>query len=304
MKRRYTVSRMVLLFLIAFLMMLTSCGNHATNQSDPEEFTHTPTVNLLPGITDSYQDQYRPYYQLANCRTLKNNPVVVLIFIDDNESYWTEDEVLTFTQEHILVGLDYLKENAKKWGVNLDFTVESYSTEQSGYEIKYEGKVNPNLHIGGSTKDVLDKAAQDIGYDSNWMLYSYYKSKYPNDDIIFLNFLNKAGTSYTRNAISTGYLEYSEHCVIFADPWSSFSDERPNGSRAATIAHEILHLFGAQDYYTSHSREQLANKTYPNDIMLWQYTNIEDNLIGDCTAFSVGWTDVVPQVCYNSEWWK
>ena len=292
MKRGHIVLRIALLLLITFLMMFTSCSNNFK------------TVNLLPGITDLHQDQYRPYYELANCRTLKNNPIVVLIFIDDNESHWTKEEVLEFTQEHILVGLDYLEKNAKKWNVNLDFTVESYSTQKNGYKIKYEGRVNPNLHNGGSTKDVLDKAAQDIGYESNWALYSYYKSKYPNDDIIFLNFLNKAGKSYTRHAISTGYLEYSEHCVIFADYLGSSPDERSNGSRASTIVHEVLHLFGAEDYYTSRSREQLANKKYPNDIMLWQYDDIEDNLIGDCTAFSVGWINVPPEVCFDPRWWQ
>ncbi len=262
------------------------------------------TVDLLPGITDVYQDQSRPNYNLANCRNLKGNPVVVLIFIDDNESHWTKEEVTTFTQEHILVGLDYLEKNARKWGVDLDFTIESYSTALSGYKIKYEGTVNRNLYNGGSTKDVLDKAAQDIGCDSNWELYSYYKAKYPKDDIIFLNFLNKSGKSYTRHSISTGYGAYSEHCVIFADYLGSSPNERKNGSRASTVAHEILHLFGAEDYYTSVSRESLANQKYPNDIMLWQYDNIEDNLIGDCTAFSVGWTNVPPDVCFDPRWWQ
>ena len=262
------------------------------------------TVELLPGITDVRQDRLRPYYELANCRKLEGNPVVVLIFIDDNESCWTKDEVLTFTEEHILVGLDYLEERAKQWGVHLDFMIESYSTQLSDYEIKYEGIVNRNLYNGGSTKDVLDKAAADIGCESNWELYSYYKTKYPNDDIIFLNFLNKPGKSYARNAISTGYLEYSEHCVIFSDYLGSFPDMRQDGSRASTVAHEILHLFGAEDYYLSLGREELASQKYPDDIMLWQYDNIQDNSLGDCTAFSVGWTDVVPDVCYDYKWWE
>jgi hypothetical protein len=274
------------------------------NEVFNEKTTPPLTVDLLPGITDESQDLLRPYYGLANCRDLKGNPVVVLIFIDDNESHWTKEEVLTFSEEHIMVGLDYLEKHAKKWGVQLDFDIESYSTPLSGYEIKYEGIVNQNLFFGGSTKDVLDKAAADIGCGSNWALYSYYKSKHPNDDVIFLNFLNKPGKSYTRHFISTGYLEYSEHCVIFADYLGSSSDMRDDGSRASTVAHEILHLFGAEDYYSSASRENLANKKYPNDIMLWQYDNIQNNTIGDYTAFSVGWTDVVPDICNDYRWWE
>jgi hypothetical protein len=287
----------------------TECGKKhqicsTCNKTFNEKTTPSLRVTRLPGVTDGRQNQLRPHYELANCRHLKGSPVVVLLFIDDNKSYWTKDEVLTFTQEQILPGLKYLEKKASEWGVDLNFVVESYSTSLSNFEIKYEGIVNPNLYNGGSTKDVLDKAAADIGFESNWDLYSYYKSQYPDDDIIFLNFLNKSGKSYTRNAISPGYSEYSEHCVIFADYLGSSSDARQDGSRASTVAHEILHLFGAEDYYTSYSREQLANQKYPNDIMLWQYDNIEENLIGDFTAFSVGWTNSVPQVCYNSKWWE
>ena len=101
MKRGHIVLRIALLLLITFLMMFTSCSNNFK------------TVNLLPGITDLHQDQYRPYYELANCRALKNNPIVVLIFIDDNESHWTKEEVLEFTQEHIINSHDIQRRKAK-----------------------------------------------------------------------------------------------------------------------------------------------------------------------------------------------
>ena len=261
-------------------------------------------VTRLPGVMDTDQDELRPNYELANCRRLENTPVVVLLFIDDDESHWTYDEAVSFLDKQILPGLHYLEDNAQKWGVSLDFTIETYATSFGTYTLSYDGTVNKNLLIGGSTKDVLDQAASDLGYDSNWDFYSYYKSIYPEDEIIFLNFLNKSGKSYARHAISTGYLEYSEHCVIFADYLGSSPEMRKDGSRAATIAHELLHLFGAEDYYDSQSREALANQYYPDDIMLWQYDKIEDNVIGDCTAFSVGWTDTIPKVCYDDKWWR
>ncbi len=257
------------------------------------------TVTILPGITDMDQDQKRPNYALGNCRKLEGNPVVVLLFVDDRESTWTAEEVEAFTQEHVLVGLEFLEKQAKLWGVHLDFTVESYSTPFSGYELAYDGVVNTNLFVGGSTKDVLGQAATDIGCASDWELYSYYKSKHPDDDIIFLNLLNKAGISYARHAISTGYSAYSEHCVIFTDYLDG-----TGGSRASTVAHEILHLFGAEDFYTPSSREALALQQYPDDIMLLRFNEMDDHDLGDCTAFSVGWTNRVPSVCYNAKWWQ
>ena len=259
---------------------------------------------LLPGITDTEQDRLRPSYELANCRTLKGNVAVVLMFTDDDQSQWTREEVFAFMRKEIMPGLDYLEKSARAWGVDLNFAVESYSTPLGGYELKYEGTVNPNLHDGGSTKDVTDQCAADIGLKSNWELYSYYKAMYPDNDVIFLNFLNKAGRSYARNSLSTGYLQYSEHCVIFADHLGGSPHKRKDGSRASTVAHEILHLFGAEDFYASYERARLASDHYPDDIMLWQYDDITDNRIGECTAFSIGWTNTAPDVCHDPQWWK
>ncbi|MBE6638085.1 MAG: hypothetical protein E7616_01315 [Ruminococcaceae bacterium] len=273
-----------------------------------ENFNETEIPSLaidrLEAHTDVDQDELRPHYELGICRQLIGNPVVVLFFVDDYESKWTKDDVLKFTEEEILPGLTYLTINAKEWDVALDFTIESYAGAFDNFDIKYEGVVNPDLYNGGSSKDVLDKAAEDIGCKTNWDLYSYYQTMYPKQQIIFLNFLNKPGKSYARNFISTGYLEYAEHAVIFSDQLGSDHGEGKAGSSASRIVHELLHLFGAEDYYLSGSREDLANKKYPNDIMLWQYDNIQDNTIGDYTAFTVGWTHKAPDVCYDKAWWK
>lgn len=256
----------------------------------------------LEGITDSQQEQYRPRYQLSNCRNLKGKPVVVAIFLDDNESSWTESEVTKFTDEQIVPALDYLEEKAKGWDVSLDFVLETYSTATSGYEIKYEGIVNSNLENGGSTKDALIVAANDIGCANDWELYCYYKSIYPQDDIIFLCFLDKPGRSYARPAISTGYSEFAEECVIFSDYLGNTNPNRRKASRSTTIAHEILHLFGAEDYYEPRNRELLALRNFPNDIMLYQYENPRFNTISEVTAYSIGWTDVCPDILHDARW--
>ncbi len=274
------------------------CGTDLEHKTIP-----VLSESFLPYIADENQDELRPYYQLANCRNLKGNPVVVLIYIDDDESKWTEQEELTFTNEQVYPALKWLENNAKSRDVELNFSVEIYSTHLSGYEIKYEGTVNPDLDNGGSTKDVLDKAAEDIGYRTNWGLYTYYKAKYPDNDIIFLNILNKSGRSYTRRFISAGRYTFSEHSVIFADRLNESPITRSYGSRASSVANHILRLFGADDLYTTTAREAIAEQKYPNDIMLWTYINISGNTLGDYTTFAIGWTDEVPDVCLDPKWW-
>jgi hypothetical protein len=94
----------------------------------------------------------------------------------------------------------------------------------------------------------------------------------------------------------------AEHCVVFSEHYNYSLDEQ--GAGAATIAHEILHLFGAEDYYTPNARKALANKTYPKDIMLEARDDVSKNDIGDLTAYSIGWTDVAPEICSNPKWWQ
>lgn len=255
---------------------------------------------VLPAIIDTYQEEYRPYYLLGNCRNLKGNPLVVLLFIDDDESNWSAKEVTEYTDKYVKEGLTYLEDKAAEWGVGLNFTIKSYSTPLSDYTLRYEGSVIKDLRVNGSSKDVLDQAAYDMGYSSNWELYSKFKTEHNgNDDVIFLTFINKAGKSYTRHDISTGRSSYSEHCVIFSD----YLEGDSFGCRASTVAHELLHLFGAEDFYNGF-RQVLAYQEYPKDIMLWMPTEAYENEIGDFTAYTIGWTDTIPQICYNEYWWK
>ncbi len=270
-------------------------GGSSQNSTPPEK-----DETILPPIIDTYQEEYRPRYLLGNCRNLRGNPLVVLLFIDDDESSWSAEEVTEYTDNYVKEGLAYLEDKAEEWGVDLNFSVKSYSTPHSQYTLKYEGTVIKDLTISGSSKDVLDQAAYDMGYSSNWELYSKFKTEHNGgkDDVIFLTFLNKDGVSYTRCAISTGQISYSEHCVIFADYLNGSS-----GCKASTVAHELLHLFGAEDFYEGY-REALAYFVYPKDIMLWMPKEAYENEIGEFTAYTVGWTDTIPQICYNEHWWE
>ncbi len=284
-------------------------GDKVSTSGEDASAAYFPTQSLpdnsyetiiLPPITDTYQEEYRPGYLQANCRNLKGAPLVVLLFIDDDESNWTSEEVTDYTNRYIFEGLKYLEDKAKEWGVDLNFRVESYSTPLSEYTLKYEGCVIKDLRINGSSKDVLEQAALDMGYSSDWELYSKFKTDYADgNDVIFLTFLDKPGKSYARHANSTGKSSYSEHCVIFSD----YLEGGSFGCRSSTVAHELLHLFGAEDYYDGY-REILAYQTYPKDIMLWMPKEIYQNEIGDFTAYTVGWTDSIPQICYNEYWWK
>ena len=94
-----------------------------------------------------------------------------------------------------------------------------------------------------------------------------------------------------------------EFCVFFDDA-ITYSGTTCN----PTIAHEILHLFGAEDYYDPYGdypeREKLAKELYPNDIMFGTVTDMNNVNVGNYTAYSVGWINDLPQECDTENWWK
>ncbi len=282
------------------------------NNAQTENSTSTPKVEhpvksdssdeeyLLPPVVDEFQDEYRPRYMLGNCRELSGNPLVVLLFIDDDESSWSAAEVREYTNKYINEGLKYLELKAEEWGVDLKFSVKSYSTALSDYTLKYEGTVIKDLNISGSSKDVVEQAARDMGYSSSWAMYSMFKTEYAGaSDVIFLTFLNKPGISYTRCLIGPTTSEFVEHCVIFSD----YLNGTPIKYMASTVAHELLHLFGAEDFYEG-KREYLAYLLYPREIMLTYQETTYEHDISDFTAYTIGWIHTAPSICFNENWWK
>jgi hypothetical protein len=251
---------------------------------------------LYNGFTDGVpmSGTFRPAYRQGTCRNFKGKPVVVLLFMDDYESEWTADEVESFTQENVMPALGFLNREAALWGVELDFDVESYSTPLGGYIMDYLGVLSSDSKKAIKENYFLH-AAESLGFRSEWEFYSYFQSQYPADDIVFVTIFNKEGRSFATRYVNAGFNYYVEYCTIYA------KSSKP----AQTIAHEILHLFGARDFYeeaTTKEMSELASSVFPNDIMLNLLPNWKNN-VGDYTAYAIGWTHEIPDVCYLDDWY-
>ncbi|MBQ2934459.1 MAG: hypothetical protein IJE02_07595 [Clostridia bacterium] len=264
------------------------------NTSDSASDNSSATINE----TDpNYYDILRPWYNIGHNKQLRGTPIIYAIFMDDDESSWDTASIEMFLSDEIDPAVRYLESEAKKWQVDLNLSVKSFATVlNQGYTLKYEGVVNRNLRQSPSTKDVLEKAAMDFGYSSEETLQETISLSNGGKEIIFLCIFNKDGTCYTRNQAANGSTTLVEKTILFRRPLNHPERVLKKGQRVSVIAHEILHLFGAEDFYLTSSRENLAEQYYPNDIMLWQYANISDNTLGDCVAYSIGWTNTTPKV--------
>ncbi len=273
---------------------------------EPSIPAHADKTDYTYQIQNHKLDRYRPYHGLGTNRVLEGDVVIAAFFVDDEESRWTADETAEFTNQCLLPALDFLEQEAERYSVPLDFTVWRYSTAFSEglTAMSYDGAVIKDLHDSptGSTKDMMDHVAADLGYASNMALHAALVERADGREVIPLFFVNKEGVSYTRHTISGTAVKYCEQSIIFA--YRISSPHRFNAKRTATtVAHEILHFFGAEDYYTPDVRERLASEQAPRDVMLMDYLYLDLLEVDKATAFSIGWTDQVPDLFLEPDWW-
>lgn len=265
--------------------------------SDLAEDNTSAETSESPEEDPDLINQWREDYNFGTCKTLSGNVSVILFYIDDFESSWTDEETDRFTKNEVEPGLLFLEQEAKKYGVELDMTVEkSYSS------IYYKDEVITSVaNTGLASADVLWQAATQINYTSSTKMIDSFRNEYKTDEIVCLTMFNKSGTSYALNPTRDADYKIDEHCIVFSRELNSTQNSRL-GLHASVVAHEILHLYGAEDLYVGSSRERLAKKHYPGDIMLSAKYDINENTVRDATAFYVGWTDSVPDVIKQKGW--
>ncbi len=269
------------------------------NESDPatQSTVESVTQELRPDERPTDVNKYRPDYNLGICKELSGTVAVSIIYVNDFESGRNEEETQRFTENEVKPGLDFLEAQAKNYGVELNFKITDIFVQ-----VEYDYEVILNADTGFVTIDVLYHSAQELGYGSDTNLYNQIKGRENANGVIFLTVFNKNGRAYAINPKADQNLGIEEHCVLFARDLNSGSGYYPSGIQASIVAHEILHMYGAEDFYSSEKRKALAEQHYPNDIMLSAKYNLSRNVLGDATAFYIGWTDNIPDVIKSEDW--
>lgn len=283
-----------LILLITVLCLVGCESNWLTREPMPSETDRPLTEQEL-----AYAATWRPDYDYGTCRDLRGEVSVVLFYLDDFESSWTAEEIERFTKNEVLPGLAFLEKEAKKYGVDLTLTVRrTYS------DIVYPDEVIVSVkQTGSATFNVLKKTASALRYSSDLKMIEAFRSEFGTDEVVCFTLFNKNGTAYAINPKRGSDTQAQEHCIVFAYDLGSDRHD-PTGSQASIVAHEMLHLFGAEDFYATPSRKALATKQYPSDLMLGAHYDVRTNRIGDATAFYIGWTDKIPEILREEDWQK
>lgn len=277
------------------------------NTQPPEPTTQPPTTEPVtqpttqpPEPTDPQVEALRPYRNLGVCRGLDAEHTFVLFFLDDWSSSWSGEEIAAFNGLYFYPAMDFLQIQGEAWGMEVNRDSFTYSSDVNE-GMAYPGVVASDFQEGGAATDIPDKTARSLGFADGREMYRHLQDYTGTDQVAMLFFLNKPGRSYTIRDEHRDGQEELEFSVIF-ESYPGFS----TSATAATIAHELLHLFGAEDYYDPYGifpqRKALAESQIPNDIMLVTYYNVKDNTLSQATAFTVGWTDTVPEIMEDPDW--
>lgn len=251
-----------------------------------------------PVLTDELRELFssRPSYLLGTNKELRGEVAVQIFFVDDDESEWDAESISLFLEGPIREGLRFLEKQAERYGVELKFKIQYHATTVSGEKnkLRYKGTV-PDGSGRTYTHDMIEQMAENFGYGSTKKFYNSFKAL-TDGEVILAAIVNKDGTSTARNQLSGYGDDYVEHTIIFANNLHSNEPIGKNSPRASTVAHEILHLFGAPDLYTERATERYTLYKYPKDIMLLDTRDLGNLEVGEFTAYTVGWVDAPPEL--------
>ena len=243
-------------------------------------------------------DETRKEYKIGSCYNMQDDLCYYIIFIDDNESRWNEADKTEFVEKKFVPSLNYLTKQGSAYDVTLKTDYEVHKATAT-----YNGIIEAETVENGAQHDIFTQIASSLGYESPKEMNDSLKNKLDVKQVAYLLAVNKEGRSYKLSHSQTMIERKYEFCVFFSQ-----SIGNTDTTCYSTIAHEILHLFGAEDYYDPYGdlpeREKLAKEIYPDDIMFSTVTDINNVNVGNYTAYSVGWIDELPEECNTENWWK
>lgn len=212
------------------------------------------------GSDDPYSDHcFTDFKNKADCKTLTGEVLLTIFLVDDSKSTWTASDVKNFkkAQQNATVELE---QEAKKHNTDLKITI-------NYIKCKADVTLNDDIeNIKKWYKNVLETAGFKDAKDLLKKLQEKHNAKeFP---VIFA--VNRLGrsSSWPRNTYK-GF----EYALLFSD--------------CVDYKHELLHLFGAEDFYFPKKVKKTAEKYFPDSVMLESENKKTDEL----TAYLIGWMD-------------
>lgn len=233
----------------------------------------------------------------GSAKYLDGSTVLVSLFIEDPSSSWTDSKKEIVMSKMDLAN-DFLVSEGNSYGKSVNLIYNIYEHPDLAYTVSYSETIDDSNR---SSYHLLEYITR---YIDNTIPTQEILANYNVDSIAYMCFLDKSGVSYTFPYYEgDSDLYYYETCYMFL---KCDGDYEP----PAVYAHEMLHLFGARDLYSTNQADgitkefvQHIEQDYPNEIMLTTYdenwNNVQEyvsNEITDITAYYIGWLDEIPEL--------
>nr|DAU50616.1 MAG TPA: Gametolysin peptidase M11 [Caudoviricetes sp.] len=223
------------------------------------------TAKNTEGTNHGAEPDYSEHFTLTakgkGCSgKLYGNVTLVAFLVHDRSSAWKDGDI-----DKIKSVLEKAAKLIKeKSGLTDNRLKVSYAFDDVPIQFRYDGE---------NYEHIVHEVLKQYGFDNAADYQAHYEKKFKKDEAPLIFIINRNFRSFARNVESGA--SGSEYSFV------SFNDDTDSCIR--TMIHEVLHQFGAIDYYLPETVKKAAEKIFPDSIMLH---GLE---IDDLTRYIIGW---------------
>lgn len=213
------------------------------------------------GSEKSYAEHFALAAKGKGCSgKLYGKVTLVAFLVHDRSSAWKEDDIEKI--KSVLKKAAWLIK--EKSGLTDNRLKVSYALDDVPVQFRYDGE---------NYEHIVHEVLKQYGFDNAADYQAHYEKKFKKHEAPLIFIINRNFRSFARNVESGA--SGSEYSFV------SFNDDTDSCVR--TMIHEVLHQFGAIDYYLPETIKQTAEKLFPESVMLrgWE--------IDDLTRYLIGW---------------
>ena len=248
----------ILLIAVMLIVCIVGCDNVTDNTTTAAATTTTTAATTTQYVPKPYN--FMQDMNLGSSKRLTGDVALVVVMVDDDGSTWTDKDIKEFKKDQERQ-VKELMTQAKEYGVDLD-------VELSFTQCTVTGTFDRTDYSWW-----VSRAVGQTEYQYHYNMPKKIKEKFDCDEVAIVFATNRSGRSFAIQAMDD-YVYDLEYVILYKND----SDYALN--------HELLHLFGAQDFYYPKDVYNAATKYFPDSIML-----NSENQVDDFTAYLVGWTD-------------
>ena len=286
-------------FLIAILISFTFSGCNASNTASEQIANGKDDNTTVKSQAEPEKaPAYKPDPAHGSAVTMEGKAVLVSIFTSDKNTSWnytdaSDKKLIDETLANLTIATDFLSEQVKRFDKKLSFVYDWSKTEHLIYKADFE----ESLVRYDSDGYKLQREWIEDNIDISALM-----SKYDADDIIFIFYFNtEASNPITSSALSriNGEQIPLEICSFYLKYIGA--DMPP-----ASYAHEIMHAYGAKDYYCQGDGVPQKFVDYlkeieSQDIMYCTFDDTE-MILNDFTDLDAYYVGIAPRPDLADEW--